>query len=135
VKTVMVRVSGVPCPQSNGFRVEVVDAWTQGGLWHVDTGVELALLADMTLELEPLAPVLIVSWSLAGLRAEPPKREELPKGRLVVAVSQPVKIGDELARVWIVERRVERVRFAQRDDSGARIVRGEPKIAQGGYDG
>ena len=116
-------------PTSNGFPVIAKFVWKQADVWHADTGVDLQLPPGLSLEIEPNAGVFVLAWSISGLTTSPPESIELPKGRLAVAVSGAVKLGEPFARVWVVNRHVAPVRFMQRDESGARVIRGDAQIA------
>jgi hypothetical protein len=122
---------GIQPPTGNGFPVFVFNLWRFGFIessdFIVDTGLEISLPKGFAIEVESLISFQM-DWSLSGMK------DMAPKGRLLLKSTDPNlnKLKEEktpIAKVWIVKRQVEKIRFLEKAPEGGRVIRGEGKIA------
>lgn len=109
---------GVIPPTQNGFKVyaNMVEQ-KSSDLYFVGTGLQLTLPPNTALELESVAGVFILSFSLSG--------------QLNLLAEGHVAEGEQIATAWIVRRELPPIRFMERDDNtGSRIIRGGPAHAE-----
>jgi hypothetical protein len=123
---------GIKPPMGNGFEVFVNDLHGSGYInspdFIIDTGLEIELPKNTTIEVESLLG-FSMDWSLLGM-----ENLDMPRGRLLLKTKESEanrfkNEGKPVAKVWIVKRQVEKIRFMQKAEGGGRIVRGDRKIA------
>jgi hypothetical protein len=123
---------GIKPPTGNGFEVFVNDLYSYGTTYCmefiIDTGLEITLPQHTTIEVESLMGFSF-DWSVLGMESI-----KMPKGRLLLKTKQSdvnyFKLEKKpVAKVWIVKRQVEKVRFLEKAEGGGRVVRGDAKIA------
>ena len=110
--------AGIPAPMGNGFKifahkVEFRDIYS----CRVDTGIELTLSENLSIEFEPVAGVFILSHSIID-------------GRIVLIVGGSFEQGDHIANVWVVERNIALVRFLEKAKTGGRLIRGDAQVVK-----
>jgi hypothetical protein len=133
MKTVVIKVKdGIKPPTGNGFEVFVNGLYSEGYINHpsflIDTGLEIVLPKNTTIEVEPLIGFSL-DWSLLGKDGI-----GMPKGRLLLKTQQSDvnyfrAENKPVAKIWIVKREVEKIRFMQTAKEGGRVIRGEGKVA------
>jgi len=145
---------GIQPPTGNGFPVFAYQYWhsyqntykdtsSRHSLTEklIDTGLEISLSKDMTLEIEPSENIIINSWTISGMlmnsytHARGFNDIKIPKGRILLNVSSCQRNCIDLdekfiiGKVWIIKRQVERIRFLEMAKDGGRVIRGDSKIA------
>lgn len=119
-------------PTGNGFEVFVNGLYGDGYInnpnFIIDTGLEIVLPKNTTIEVESLIGFSL-DWSLLGK-----ENIEMPKGRLLLKTKQSDvsyfrEQNKPVAKIWIVKRQVEKIRFMEKAPEGGRVIRGEGKIA------
>jgi hypothetical protein len=133
VKTVVINVEDeIKPPIGNGFEVFVNGLYGEGYInnpdFIIDTGLEIVLPKNTTIEVESLIGFSL-DWSLLGKESI-----EMPKGRLLLKTKQSdvnyFKAENKpVAKIWIVKREIEKIRFMQTAKEGGRLIRGEGKVA------
>jgi hypothetical protein len=128
MKTVVINhiEDGIQPPTGNGFQVfifNLINSVSLNSLVIVDTGLDISLPNDCTLEVKSLIGFQM-DWSLSSIE---------DKGRLLLRTTDQNlnRLKEEkkpIAKVWIVKREVEKIRFMEKSkDGGVRVIKGEGK--------
>jgi hypothetical protein len=127
MKTVVINKieDGVPPPTGNGFDIY---QYRRIGVDNIyDTGLEISLPKDMTLEIEPEEGIIIRGWTLSWGKIWDSHGDFIDTNRLVVEVKSKEPF-QKIGKVWIVKREIEKIRFMQTAKEGGRVIRGEGKV-------
>lgn len=134
---------GIQPPTGNGFPVFVnnhKDVFMGGVLglqsFTVDTGLNISLPKGFTIEVESLIGFQM-DWSLAGMEVGRGngEKEYIPEGRILlksyntsIEINKFREEGKPIAKIWIVKRQVEKIRFMEMAKDGGRVIRGDGKV-------